>query len=435
MSQIPLPNTFGEAIRQLVMNIHLLEEIKKKHNEFNVFNVLDINQYEIRHSNMLAWLLSPQQNHGLEDSFLKNFLREVFMNRKSMDAKTAFSVDEGILLYNLSTFKIEREVQTKTLEKTRYMDIVLTKDNDKTKKIKIVIENKIRAKEGNNQLNDYYTDTIKLYPESERWHHLFIYLDAKDKKTNSKEWISINYNTVINALETSLRCKTPVPEAEVIIKNYLSTLKDITGSDTSISERCRNIYRSHKHAFITLEKYINQGTKGNRWVKWLLNNYYNEINLILEHKIGPQDIVFEQIKKRNYKLSNDEAKRYQEFYSEKMDTVFPGGQGKAYKYFFYSWKDSIGVYFELLGSGYDEHSKIMKDIIEFQMSNSRKRVVNNDGRPFNQYRRIFSKIEKIGTEKNMEDEVMHCTEKLLNFLEQKEASLIKYLQNKGLVQK
>ena len=42
---------------------------------FNPFDVLRYADYEIRHSNVLAWLLDPGGNHGTGDSVLKEFLQ------------------------------------------------------------------------------------------------------------------------------------------------------------------------------------------------------------------------------------------------------------------------------------------------------------------------------------------------------------------------
>lgn len=41
---------------------------------FNVFKVLRYAEYEIRHSNVLAWLLTPGETHGLGDKFLRRFM-------------------------------------------------------------------------------------------------------------------------------------------------------------------------------------------------------------------------------------------------------------------------------------------------------------------------------------------------------------------------
>ncbi len=42
--------------------------------EFNTFDVLRYSDYEIRHSNVLAWLLQPAETHGIDCQFLKWFV-------------------------------------------------------------------------------------------------------------------------------------------------------------------------------------------------------------------------------------------------------------------------------------------------------------------------------------------------------------------------
>ena len=44
---------------------------------FNLFDVLRNADYEIRHSNVLAWLLDPSQNHRIGDKFLQEFVRHL----------------------------------------------------------------------------------------------------------------------------------------------------------------------------------------------------------------------------------------------------------------------------------------------------------------------------------------------------------------------
>lgn len=53
-----------------------VEELKGKirRKEPNIFEVLEAADYEIRHSNFLAWILDPARNHGLGDAVLKPFL-------------------------------------------------------------------------------------------------------------------------------------------------------------------------------------------------------------------------------------------------------------------------------------------------------------------------------------------------------------------------
>src|SRR5579885_2126896 len=45
------------------------------HVQFNVFDVLDCKWRESGHSNIIAWLLDPNQSHGLGVAFLDGMLR------------------------------------------------------------------------------------------------------------------------------------------------------------------------------------------------------------------------------------------------------------------------------------------------------------------------------------------------------------------------
>ena len=56
------------------MSEELIEKFLKRSIEFNIFKVLKLEDFEIRHSNFLAWLLDPSENHELKDEFLKKFL-------------------------------------------------------------------------------------------------------------------------------------------------------------------------------------------------------------------------------------------------------------------------------------------------------------------------------------------------------------------------
>ncbi len=46
----------------------------------NIFDVLKVSRAEIRHSNMLAWLLDPKESHGFGTAFLDGFLKRVCQN-------------------------------------------------------------------------------------------------------------------------------------------------------------------------------------------------------------------------------------------------------------------------------------------------------------------------------------------------------------------
>ena len=62
------------ALQKFLLDINCLDELLPWTGKFNIFDVLKISRTEIRHSNVLSWLLSASENHGLGDAFIKGIL-------------------------------------------------------------------------------------------------------------------------------------------------------------------------------------------------------------------------------------------------------------------------------------------------------------------------------------------------------------------------
>ncbi len=94
--------------------------------KFNTFDVLRYADYEIRHSNVLAWLLQPAETHGIDGRFLKWFVNH--LNKRLEAAK-----GEPLLPVNLeaANVRVERELD--------YVDITIF---FKKEQCLVAIENK-----------------------------------------------------------------------------------------------------------------------------------------------------------------------------------------------------------------------------------------------------------------------------------------------------
>ncbi|OLO26789.1 hypothetical protein BTR23_22150 [Alkalihalophilus pseudofirmus] len=66
-------------LEAFLLDIEILEQIETKLANFNVFETLNMYHTEIRHSNVLAWLMKPNENHGLGDLFIKKLIQEVYI--------------------------------------------------------------------------------------------------------------------------------------------------------------------------------------------------------------------------------------------------------------------------------------------------------------------------------------------------------------------
>ena len=72
-----MENTAEEkALQDFLLDIECLDELIPWTGKVNLFDVLKVSKKEIYHSNMLAWLLDPNENHGLGEAFLKGILQK-----------------------------------------------------------------------------------------------------------------------------------------------------------------------------------------------------------------------------------------------------------------------------------------------------------------------------------------------------------------------
>lgn len=47
--------------------------LHRKFHQFNPLKVLRVSHFEIRHSNVLRWLIDPDENHQFGSFFIKNY--------------------------------------------------------------------------------------------------------------------------------------------------------------------------------------------------------------------------------------------------------------------------------------------------------------------------------------------------------------------------
>ena len=64
-----------EALRDFLLDIECLDELLPWTRRVNLFDILKISRSEIRHSNVLCWLLDPHENHGIGDAFLRGIIQ------------------------------------------------------------------------------------------------------------------------------------------------------------------------------------------------------------------------------------------------------------------------------------------------------------------------------------------------------------------------
>ena len=218
-----------KALEEFLLDIECLDPLSEWTSKFNLFDILKITRTEIRHSNMLAWLLDPNENHGLGDSILKGFVQYAVSHYEVKS--NLFST----LLMDYYSFTILREWQN--------IDLVAVSEEEK---FVLVIENKVFSGEHDNQLNRYKA-LIEKYFEDYQTIYFFLSPDGI-QSSEPDEWFAIGYQQVLELIENAMNKISLLPDVKLLIDNYTEIIRrDILG-DEELAKICREIYKKHKKA-------------------------------------------------------------------------------------------------------------------------------------------------------------------------------------------
>lgn len=217
-------------------NDNLLEKLEDKLKEPNIFSILKMESYEIRHSNFIAWLLDPNESHNLGHSFLKPFLEDIFSENK-VDFIKNYYIDEYISKIELQNIKILREYYN--------IDLLVISDE-----FVICIENKIFAQEHSDQLSKYTKTLEEVFKDKK---HIFIFLtplgNSAKKEENSNIYISYSYRKIKKNIEAIIDNNDKIDQkVRFYIEDYLSNLGKNIMNDSEEIKLVQEIYKKHKKA-------------------------------------------------------------------------------------------------------------------------------------------------------------------------------------------
>lgn len=236
---------FEDAMQEIEKTIENISTKVEKKEELdankNLFCILGVQDFEIRHSNFLAWMFRNN----------KQFFYEFLTNKKILDlseekAKSICNSCDVIREYNEDTFG-------------RSIDLVIDCPNEK---IVIVIENKIYSDEGENQLSDYYLfieQSKRFSGYTKKYIYLTLNGDVPYSEEDRKHYVSVSYNSILDIL-TKIDCykknKKYKDYKDIIIEDYIDILKDKT---VKVMDRVSEYYKlfdKYKEIMIEVGEYI-----------------------------------------------------------------------------------------------------------------------------------------------------------------------------------
>lgn len=383
-----MENTAEEkALQDFLLDIECLDELIPWTGKVNLFDVLKVSKKEIYHSNMLAWLLDPNENHGLGEAFLKGILQKLVEN----DEKGKYDVFD-ILLSDLYSFSVFRE--------WKKIDILLV--SEKEKKL-FAIENKVGSHEHDNQL-DRYRDTLeKDYPEYKRF-YLFL-TPGGEEPSDSVNWEVLTYTDVIDVLERSVKRIELQADVDLMIKNYINVVRRDIVADSKLIQICNEIYNKHKEA---------------------LNIIFD--NVKIDNSIETEIIceTLRELEDEGEIIFNDKGRCL--FYTRQMDGFLPllsesqrnwGDETyRAYCYWFEKANNKLVIHFEL---GYKNGARNLSD--ELKRKSDALIIAADKTLNYNYYKRLYRKTRTL-SEDNYESSMKNAVRILVKSALENEEKLL-----------
>ena len=243
MKQAIKPETDRTALKELLTDVSAFDALEARLARFNVFEAVGLVRQEIRHSNLLGFMLDPSNPHGLGNAFLTRILA-------ATSKGAAFEIGPP------NSIIVKRE--------WRNLDLLVECRESRTI---IVIENKVGSGEHSDQLRRYRDTLAAEYPSD--WHRVLILLSPTGVAASDPHYAALGYGT-IHAIVGDLleRSSTSMlPDVTLVLRHYRELLETHVIEDKELDALCDAVYAKHRRA----------------------------LDLIFERRAGPRAVVNEAI--------------------------------------------------------------------------------------------------------------------------------------------
>ncbi len=186
------------ALEALVVDNPDIERLEVLLGQFNIFEALRAVRQEVRHSDFLAYLLDPTQNHGLGDEFARRLLQKALTLANTQPLPLS-PIDLDI--WSLNELVVQREWQN--------IDLLLS---DEPHRLAVIIENKIDSSEHSDQLERYLGIVRQHHPE---WNILGLYLSPDGDAPSHETYIPLDYATVCKIVERLIESRSSTIGADI----------------------------------------------------------------------------------------------------------------------------------------------------------------------------------------------------------------------------
>lgn len=223
--------------REQIINLYKSMDFKKLdayYRKKSFFDIIGVSRKETIHSYFLSWLLSPSESHNLNDFPIKKILEVLVLVKNKFQLANCVlefpnEIEDMIICgnYTINDVVVERERSIPD----GYLDVFISFEFvhlELRRRLNIIIENKIKSKEGERQTERYYGYGKSLIGDT-----IFVYLtplpshefeQLVEPECQRKEFVQLNYQYLVNYVIEPCKNECTQNDSRVFIEEYLRTL-------------------------------------------------------------------------------------------------------------------------------------------------------------------------------------------------------------------
>lgn len=207
------------------------QAIQVRIGQFNLFEALGAVHGELRHSNFLGYLLSPNRPHGLGSKALQQMLRRLI--EETPISRRPLSTLE-LIVGDLDDAIVHRERDG--------IDLLVEID---ALKLVVFIENKVHAKAGDGQLRRYRELIDSRYPA---YRKIGIFLTPDGVAPDDPAYLPLSYATLTSVLEGVVSDIHKSDPTRLIVDHYVDMVRRNLVEDTHLRSLAAKLYERHAEA-------------------------------------------------------------------------------------------------------------------------------------------------------------------------------------------
>jgi hypothetical protein len=221
----------GEDSLSALLDDRDFQAIHSRMSRFNLFEAVGAIRGELRHSNFLAYLLSPGRSHGFGARPLVSVLRAILEGMNSG----------------------ERPIMTLELMIGDPGDAIVYRERDNldllievsSLKLVVLIENKIDAKAADGQLERYRSIIETRYPDHKK---LYVFLTPNGLDPKHSAYVPFSYTQLAKVLDDLANERFGTSESTLIVRHYVEMLRRHIVPDERLRELAAQLYERHSEA-------------------------------------------------------------------------------------------------------------------------------------------------------------------------------------------